>query len=510
MVGRYVTVFFLSYCMAIAFGRFDWSKVASGSNYPICSRLSALFAQQSAEEKRKYTLEQTYQTWLDAGQLNCGVERVGWGLLEKKHNERWLQGCIAGILPAKRRLLGFMQDLCRDQTKANVAFRNSSSSFSTVRSRSRGVIFTGKGEHFKDIFQSIWGLRIINVTLPVEIWVNSRDSGVCGSIFHAPGNGGGVCEILPDSVSGFASKFYALLSTKLEHVLFIDADNLAARDVNELFNSPEFLQRGAIIWPDLWGDACRALSAYGQTNGWTGFRSHVLWMAQFGGLLWDGNDRDKVQESEAGQIVYDLTRHGGLLELARRFIEDRLFLKRVVNGDKDIFRFVHMMMGEPFTYARHLPGYSVVDTPNYGRDCLTQYWGGDDAQSPGPMFFHQLKTRDPDAFLMSKRVDHSLRSAPSACVDLGGRPGQAPLVFEKHADGEGMRLRAQRLFHHVDARWEAGNFPALLWWHEWSLFITDHFRVVVLMLMTVFLTPLFWSRRTVFFANCVKVRRNSV
>ena len=452
----------------------DASKVATGTNYPACATLPRLLAEQEEEEKRSYNLVQTYQTWQEAGQLHCGMERVGLGLVDKKHNEQWVEGCVEEILPAKRRLLGFMQELCRDQAEANTrkATGGGGGGGGVAAAKRRGIIYTGKGEHFKDIFQSILGLRLHNVTLPVEIWINGRDETVCKAIFHAPGNGGGECKSLPDSVSGFASKFYALLSTQLNHVMFIDADNMAARDVNLVFDSPQFAKHGAIIWPDLWGDSCRVLSSQGQHNGMTGFQTHVLWMAHFGGLAWASDDRNKVQESEAGQIAYDLDRHAGLLELGRKFIEDRRFLKRVVNGDKDIFRLVHMMMGEPFTYAPHFPGYSVADKPGYGRDCLTQYWDG--AGSTSPMFFHQLKNRDPEAFLQAKRVDPSLRNAPSACVDLGRGSGTLPLVVERHADGERLRQWARQLFTDVDSRWEAQGFASLLWYHDWLVFLGGH------------------------------------
>jgi hypothetical protein len=317
--------------------------------------------------------------------------------------------------------------------------------------------------------------------------------GVCETIFHATGNGGARCKRLPDEVSGFASKFYALLSTKLRQVLFVDADNLVTRDVNEVFDSPEFQNTGAVIWPDLWGEACRSLVVYGQTNGMTGYSTHVLWMAKFGGLTWDLKNRDKAQESEAGQIAYDLDRHSGLLELGRKFIEDKRFLKRVVNGDKDIFRFVHLMMGEPFSYAPHFPGYSVAEKPGYGRDCLTQYWG---TQNTSPMFFHQLKVRDPDAFLMAKRIDPSLRSHASACVDLSIRPGLKPLVIEKHSDGEKLKIWAQKLFTHVDTQWYEQGLDTIVRNHEWEVFVAAQTHRLSFAIFLIPLVVYCWLRRS--------------
>lgn len=467
--------------------RFDKIKAASNSNYPTCQNLPVLFKQLDEEEQRRYNMEQNYQTWLESGLLNCGKWRVGWGIFGKRHNELWKEGCITEILPAKRRLLNLMQDLCNTQDEAN-KIPKSANNISTLsrRTPTRGIIYTGKGEHFKDIFQSIIGLRLLNITLPAEIWINARDEYVCKTIFEsttvdlhrspstsAPSISGiGLCKTLPDFVSGFASKFYSLLYTKLNHVLFIDADNIVSRDVNTIFDSPEFKQYGAVIWPDLWGEACRTVP--GLMNGETGFQSHVLWMARFGGLEWT-DERDNAQESEAGQIAYDLERHAGLLELCRRFIEDLQFLNRVVNGDKDIFRLVHLIMGEPFYYVKHLPGYSVADKPGYGRDCLTHYFNDrDETLTNTPMFFHQLKARDPDAFMMAKRIDPSLRNDPSGCVDLSVRPGYKPLVIEKHNHGDTLRANAKQLFDIVDHEWKGQGLESLLWYHEWELFFIKH------------------------------------
>jgi len=456
----------------MAAARHDAQKATASKTYPACTRLKGFYEELTLEEQERYNVENTYQTWMDAGALHCGKERVGWGLLGRKHNELWKAGCVTEVLPAKRRLLGFMEELCNAQAEAIKSHPVAEG----AKKATRGVIYTGKGEHFRDIFQSILGLRLLNVTLPAEIWVNARDLAVCKAIFHTRGNGDGVCKTLPDSVSGFASKFYALLSTTLTEVLFVDADNIAVRDPNAIFDSEQFRKYGAVVWPDLWGAACRNIP--GQDNGETAYPTHVLWMARFAGLKWDANDHDKAQEAEAGMVAYDLRRHAGLLELGRKFIEDRRFLKRVVNGDKDIFRFVHLAMGEPFYFVPHFPGLSFAENkPGYGRDCITHYWGGEGEEQP--MFFHQLKARDPDAFLASKRVTKTQRRNPSACVDLGFREGLEPLVLEKHADGERLRQFATRLFADSDKRWQEQALDSLLWAHDWKIFFDRWFAWAV-------------------------------
>ena len=52
---------------------------------------------------------------------------------------------------------------------------------------------------------------------------------------------------MPDSVRGFTSKFYALLATTFTDVVFMDADNLAVRDVTEIFDSAEYQETGELV-----------------------------------------------------------------------------------------------------------------------------------------------------------------------------------------------------------------------------------------------------------------------
>jgi hypothetical protein len=356
----------------------------------------------------------------------------------------------------------------------------------------RGVIFTGKYKHSREIFQAIFSLRMKDVKLPIEIWVNGRDMTLCEGVFNPnkmfsslkispeAATAPITCRALPNYVKGFASKFYALLSTSFTDAFFMDADNIAVEDITEIFNSPAYARTGSVLWPDLWGDRCRTDRS---TNypGESGFRTHVLWVSHFGGLKWS-LQRQRAQEAEAGQMAINLKRHAGLLELGRKMIEDAAFFKIVVNGDKDLFRLTHLMMEDPFYYVPHIPAYSA-DIKGEKRDSLVHYFGGtpeetphvipsntltpsytaatpasvdktnsttntgtaattnvagsasksspsqatvnkyrgrgsnqQPADRPRPFFFHQLKTRDPDSFRHHLHVADGVRNAASVCV----------------------------------------------------------------------------------------------
>eukprot|EP01032_Pedospumella_encystans_P009120 gene9120-10767_t len=256
-------------------------------------------------------------------------------------------------------------------------------------------------------------------------------------------------------VTGFEAKLHALLQTTLQNVLFLDADNVVTRDVSEVFRNKGYLQTGALLWPDLWGAACEDTSSI--RSGHTALKEFVLYAAEFPGLspgthtvpdyyyqykqqhgveiqvenyanssvineslhvshaahhrnrssepitsnVYDPNIRQYAQEAETGQIVLNLTRHRGLLRLALHMIQDQAFFRRIFNGDKDIFRFVFLITGVPFHFNDQLPGVSVTESMK--KDCIVHFHSeqstssGSDYDEP-PLFFHQLKQRDPKSF----------------------------------------------------------------------------------------------------------------
>lgn len=149
----------------------------------------------------------------------------------------------------------------------------------------------------------------------------------------------------------------------------------------QVLDSKAYQEFGAVLWPDISGDACqsgreadpvppRGLPAAPprnaslfdtESNGFASYSSHVLWKSHFAGLKWR-DERRYAQDAEAGQLAVDTSRHGGLLELGRLFMEDKAFLRGLVDGDKDVFRLVFLIAGEPFYFVPHLPALSYTNT----------------------------------------------------------------------------------------------------------------------------------------------------
>jgi len=450
----------------------DQFKAARGTTYPICQNntLSMLEDIINKEQAKNNDIQRYYQTLLDNGNLHCGRIRVGnlYNMVfGKKHYIPWKE-CVPQILPAKQRLLDYMKVLCYHQHTASnpVEKLNKQRVVDKYMSKpvKRGILYTGKAKHLKDIYQSITAHRMLNVSLPIEVWVIRLDLQMCqktvGQLHKV------YCYSLPNTIKGFASKYHALLSTKFTDVIFMDADNIAVRDVNIIFDSEGYKRNGMVLWPDLWGDRCRPVKER-LLDGYTAFKTHVLWVASFGGLKWR-NVREIAQEAEAGQIAIDIRRHGGLLEVGRKFIEDK-FLSQVVNGDKDIFRIVNLIFNQPFYFVPHIPGFSVNKANT--RDCLIHYFKNGDIDLDGtedvePFFFHQLKIRDENAMKQAYRLPLSSRSAYTTCALFNFNPTNQkmdldelespilpPLILEKLKKGEEYYLFAKKLFNHVDKEW---------------------------------------------------------
>ena len=465
----------------------DQYKALYGDTYPVCknNKLISLENILLNEEHNRTHYEGHYNKLLNEGQLHCGRIRVG-SLYEiifgKKHYIPW-KGCIPGILSAKRRLLEYMNQLCNHQQEI-VNIGNSINRQQLIdrymnKPIKRGILYTGKASHLKNIFQSIKSHRKLNVVLPIEVWVVKFDLKKClKTVGQLPLVN---CYTLPNHIGGFASKYHALLSTKLTDVMFMDADNIAVRDVNIIFDSEGYKRDGMVLWPDLWGDRCRPITNH-FLEGYTSFKTHILWKASFGGLAWD-KIRAIAQEAEAGQVAIDVRRHGGLLEVGRQFIEDK-YLSQLVNGDKDIFRLVNLMFQESFYFVPHIPGYSVNRAGM--RDCLVHYFKNGDVDFDGtlevePFFFHQLKIRDPGAMRLVYRLPMSSRSSYSTCADLRGTINNIdfiktsldeqdntmlpPLIPETLRKSEEYYKFAKTLFYEVDTEWKK-----IKWINFWLFF----------------------------------------
>lgn len=140
----------------------------------------------------------------------------------------------------------------------------------------------------------------------------------------------------------------------------LDADVFALRDPTYLFDSPEFLETGAVFWPDFW------------------HTGHSMFKVTSESLLWEliGIPFTESFEQESGQILIDRKRHERALHILMfyaRPAHNLLWEWRLVWGDKDLFRLSLMRAGEAFHMVKRPPGaagYMVQGTKFCGLTML--------------------------------------------------------------------------------------------------------------------------------------------
>ena len=51
---------------------------------------------------------------------------------------------------------------------------------------------------------------------------------------------------------GWQSKIEAIVQSRFDEILFLDADSFPRRDPEYLFHEPLYVKHGAVFWPDIW------------------------------------------------------------------------------------------------------------------------------------------------------------------------------------------------------------------------------------------------------------------
>lgn len=128
----------------------------------------------------------------------------------------------------------------------------------------------------------------------------------------------------------FQLKPLALLHSDLEDILLLDSDNCPVKDPSFLFDTREFKETGSIFWPDYW-----------QTS-----LENPIWQVV-------GRTPESEWEQESGQIVIHKESAWKAVNLAVHFNSD--FYMKLLNGDKDTFRFSWVAADVPYTMVGMLP-----------------------------------------------------------------------------------------------------------------------------------------------------------
>lgn len=127
----------------------------------------------------------------------------------------------------------------------------------------RGVVFVGGGKHTPMALVGAYMLRKTDPLLPIELFVANNDeyeAELCDNILWPDYKI--KCRILTDyfpqsfmdkfEVKAYNFKILALLASSFDDTLILDADNMPAQNVEEIFVKEPYISSKYITWPDYW------------------------------------------------------------------------------------------------------------------------------------------------------------------------------------------------------------------------------------------------------------------
>lgn len=206
------------------------------------------------------------------------------------------------------------------------------------------VICAGGAKYFPCAWVCINMLRELGCKLPIQLWYLGplemdgamRDLvvplGVSCIDARAHLKSGAARDNFPQlDLGGWQLKPYAILHGEPREVLLLDADNVPVVDPEYLFDTPRYLETGALFWPD-----------YGRLAP--------------GREIWDicGVRYRDEPEFESGQILVDKTKCWRALQLSMWYNQHSDFFYNHIHGDKDTF---HM------AFRKLKQDYAMPSTP---------------------------------------------------------------------------------------------------------------------------------------------------
>jgi hypothetical protein len=330
------------------------------------------------------------------------------------------------------------------------------------------VICAGGPGVFTNAYVLIHLLRVIHrCTLPIEVWhfgraeMSTRMRLLLRELGVDTVDADAALAARPAAIeSGWQLKAYALMWSRFEDVLLLDADQVPLRDPAELFDWQCYRQSGAVLWPDI----VDILAV------------NPVWQ------ICDLQPR-AVSAIESGQMLIDKRRHWASLQIALHFNEHASHYYRLLYGDKDTYLFALLLSGESYDIVPYRP-FSDVPFCLYQRDLegtpLFQHrtdakwrYSGAQDELPGFALFAECiqaleKLRSLWNGLVFALPSRSLRSrnAEDRLAADGGvdfvRPGEPPVRLALLPGGDiGAGRAADRMNWHCEEI--AGEIELVIW-----------------------------------------------
>lgn len=238
-----------------------------------------------------------------------------------------------------------------------------------LRGEGRGVVQVVGGSLYTSLaFLSARALRASGCTLPLEWWhlgphewdpnMDALAADVGAKVVDARA----FAESLPkrprrlwEPLGGWGLKAFAVLHSSFAEVLFLDADNVVARDPTYVFESRGYREQGAVFWPDLPPVA------------------RPYWVPPDAWVAAGMRPRPGATPLESGQFAVDRRRHAHGLAITWAMNDWSDFWYNRLYGDKDTFLFG---FGRAALEARRRHAYALAPRPLFVAPCIHQHGPG--------------------------------------------------------------------------------------------------------------------------------------
>jgi glycosyltransferase involved in cell wall biosynthesis len=202
----------------------------------------------------------------------------------------------------------------------------------------RGVVIVGGGiRYFPCAWVCIRMLRECGCVLPIELWHLGNEE-MTAQMCELVAKYGVTCidgrakavEQHMNDLGGWELKPFSIMHSRFREVLLLDADNFPLVDPEFLFDATEYLEHGAVFWPD-----------YGKLKA-----DDRMW--ELTGVLFQDE-----RAFESGQVLIDKTRCWEPLLLTMWFNRNSNFWYRYIFGDKDTFHFAWRKLDRLYAMPTH-------------------------------------------------------------------------------------------------------------------------------------------------------------
>lgn len=202
------------------------------------------------------------------------------------------------------------------------------------------VICAGGPSVFTNAYVLIHLLRRVHgCRLPIEVWhfggaeMSPRMKRLLRELEADTVDAEAVLEGRAETIeNGWQLKACALMWSRFEQVLMLDADQVPLRDPSDLFEWQLYRDTGAVFWPDIVDILA----------------SNPIWE------VCDLEPRDHPA-IESGQLLIDKARHWRELQTAVHLNGQASYFYRMLYGDKDTFLIAALLNGGKFALVPHRP-----------------------------------------------------------------------------------------------------------------------------------------------------------